>query len=261
MAELLVMHHATCARKVLFTLFEKRAPIERRELQREYLRTADYRRLNPDGVVPTFVDDAGRPLVESSLIMRYLDEAYDGPALQPADPWERIKVDLWLKRVDEKYFPALGAITAATFIRSMFGDPLDEVRLKVMLDAMVNHADRVMREDCVRQGLSSAFVTAGLVVLRKMLDDIEATLDDRDWLVGDTISLADCAMLPIILRFAEFRLDGAWANRPRVAAWWARLEGRSSTKRLVELADRQLIDEVIASMSDEARRYYLDALG
>jgi glutathione S-transferase len=261
MAELLVMHHATCARKALFALFEKGAPVERRELQREYLRTPDYRRLNPDGVVPTFVDDAGRPLVESSLIMRYLDEAYDGPALQPADPWERIKVDLWLKRVDEKYFPALGAITAATFIRSMFGDPLDEARLKVMLDAMVNHGDRVMREDCVRQGLASPFVTAGLAVLRKMLDDIEAALGDREWLVGDMISLADCAMLPIVLRFAEFRLDGAFASRPKVAAWWQRLESRPSTKRLVELADRPLLDEVIASISDEARRYYREALG
>jgi len=260
MAELLVMHHATCARKALFTLFEKGAPVERRELQRDFLRTPEYRSLNPDGVVPTFVDDSGRPLVESSLIMRYLDEAYDGPALQPADPWERIKVDLWLKRVDEKYFPALGAITAATFIRSMFGDPLDEARLAVMLDAMVNHNDRVMRENCVREGLASPFVAAGLRQLRKMLDDAEAALEDGDWLVGDAISLADCAMLPIMLRFAEFRLDAAWSKRPRVAAWWARLESRPSTKRMIDLADRPLLEEVIAAMNEEARRYYLDAL-
>ncbi|KQX23262.1 MULTISPECIES: glutathione S-transferase family protein [unclassified Sphingomonas] len=261
MAELLVMHHATCARKALSALFEKGAPVQTRELQREYLRTPGYRALNPDGVVPTFVDDAGRPLVESSLIMRYLDEAYDGPALQPAHPWERIKVDHWLKRVDEKYFPALGAITAATFIRSMFGDPVDEARLKAMLDAMVNHGDRLMREDCVRKGTASPFVTAGLAQLRKMLDDVEAALGDRDWLVGDAISLADCAMLPIMLRFVEFGLDPAWANRPKVAAWWARLATRPSTARLLEMADPALLQEIKDAMADEPRRYYLSMLG
>lgn len=260
MAELLVMHHATCARKALFALFEKGAPVETREMTREYLRTPEYRRLNADGVVPTLVADDGRPLVESTIIMRYLDEAYDGPSLQPDDPWRRAQMDIWMKFVDEKYFPALGAITAATFIRAMFGEPLDEARLKVMLDAMTDYPARLMRENCVRGGIDDPFVTAGLAQLRDMFDRIEASLAHGDWLAGDRISLADCAMMPIVLRLDEFGLSPAWTHRlPRMTDWWNRLSSRPSARRLVEIADQALLDEVIASISP-ARAYYIEAL-
>ena len=50
MAELYVMHHATCARKALMALLEKGAPVGTRELDRLYLRSPEYRALNPDGV-------------------------------------------------------------------------------------------------------------------------------------------------------------------------------------------------------------------
>jgi len=260
MAELYVMHHATCARKALMVLLEKGAPVGTRELDRLYLRTPEYRALNPDGVVPTLVLDDGRPLVESSIIMRYLDEAYAGPSLQPADPWRRAQCDLWLKLIDEKYFPALGAITAATFIRSMFGDPIDTERLSVMLDAMTDHAGRLMRQDCVLHGLESPFVAAGLASLRKMLDRIEASLADHDWLADDRITLADCAMMPIMLRLDEFGMSAAWTKRlPRTTGWWSRLSGRASVTRIVAMANRDLLDEVIVSI-EGARGTYLKAL-
>ena len=73
MAKLYVMHHSTCARKVLFTMIEKGAEIETIEVEREFLRSEEYRALNPEGVVPTLVRDDGTPLVESSVIMRYID--------------------------------------------------------------------------------------------------------------------------------------------------------------------------------------------
>ena len=261
MAELLVMHHATCARKALIVMLEKDAPVVRREMLRDELRGPGYRKLNPDGVVPTFVADDGRVLVESSVIMRYLDEAYAGPSLQPADPWARAEMNLWMKLVDEKFFPALVAITVATYIRAMFGDPLDEARLKVMLDAMVDPVGRFIREDYVRRGTDSPYVAAGLGRLREMLERIEQTLGDRDWLAGDGFSLADCAMMPIMLRFEEFGLAKAWSDRlPRTADWWQRLSSRPSVTRLIGLADKGLLDEVINSIG-AARAPYLAALG
>jgi maleylacetoacetate isomerase len=45
----------------------------------------DYQKLNPEGVVPTLIDGAGPPLVQSLAILEYLDEAYPDPPLLPKE--------------------------------------------------------------------------------------------------------------------------------------------------------------------------------
>ena len=44
---------------------------------------ASYQALNPEGVVPTLIDGAGEPLVQSLAILEYLDEKYPDPPLLP----------------------------------------------------------------------------------------------------------------------------------------------------------------------------------
>jgi maleylacetoacetate isomerase len=47
---------------------------------------ADYRKLNPEGVVPTLIDENGAPpLVQSLAILEYLDERYPDPSLLPKE--------------------------------------------------------------------------------------------------------------------------------------------------------------------------------
>jgi maleylacetoacetate isomerase len=46
---------------------------------------AGYRKLNPEGVVPTLIDGEGQPLVQSLAILEYLDEKYPEPPLLPKD--------------------------------------------------------------------------------------------------------------------------------------------------------------------------------
>src|SRR2546430_4796482 len=45
---------------------------------------ADYQKLNPEGVVPTLIDD-GPPLVQSLAILEYLEEKHPQPPLLPTD--------------------------------------------------------------------------------------------------------------------------------------------------------------------------------
>ena len=47
--------------------------------------TPEYLAINPDGVVPTLVCD-GQPVRESVIINEYIDDAFPGPSLIPADP-------------------------------------------------------------------------------------------------------------------------------------------------------------------------------
>ena len=51
-----------------------------------------YLALNPQGLVPTLIDDAGNVLTQSLAIIEWLDETYPEPALLPSDALQRARV-------------------------------------------------------------------------------------------------------------------------------------------------------------------------
>lgn len=118
MLELYYFPTATCGYKARLTLAEKGVDFTHRVLDRDAgeLVMPAYLKLNPNAVVPTMVHD-GAVLIESSIIMVYTDTAFDGPALQPDSALGRARVAAWLKRADDQYLPALGAVTYGLFRR------------------------------------------------------------------------------------------------------------------------------------------------
>jgi len=68
--------NSVCAQKVRIALAEKGLEVKEHLLTlRGDQHEPAYRKLNPNGVVPTLVHD-GRPIIESSLILYYLDDAF-----------------------------------------------------------------------------------------------------------------------------------------------------------------------------------------
>jgi len=57
-------------------------------------------KLNPNAVVPTLIHD-GQVVIESSVILYYLDEAFPENPLMPTAPLARAKVRLFNKLIDE----------------------------------------------------------------------------------------------------------------------------------------------------------------
>ncbi|AWB25939.1 maleylacetoacetate isomerase [Methylobacterium currus] len=55
-------------------------------------RSEAYRRINPQGRVPSLVLDDGSVLIQSPAIIEYLEEVYPDPPLLPADPVARARV-------------------------------------------------------------------------------------------------------------------------------------------------------------------------
>ena len=260
MSELYGIPLATGARKALHVIYEKSAPIQYREVERSHLASADYHRLNPAGLVPVLVLSDARTLVESSIIMRYVDDVYPGPRLQPNDPYTRARMNLWMKWVDERYFAASSALSIATYIRSLLGSPLDENRLQIMLRSLTEPAHRALWEEAIRQGLESEAVKASLVTLAEMLQRIEEVLKSGAWLAGSEFSLAESAVFPIMLRLQELGLEESWDTRlPRVTDWWKRMGFRSSTQRVLELVSDETRADLRAS-ADVMRAEILSAL-
>ncbi len=68
---------STCAQKVWLTLAEKGLDWEgiHFNLREGPQHRPDYLKLNPAGVVPTLIDD-GRVVIESTVIMEYLDDRF-----------------------------------------------------------------------------------------------------------------------------------------------------------------------------------------
>jgi glutathione S-transferase len=77
-----------------------------------------YVRINPNGQVPALVHD-GKVITESTVINEYLDEAFEGPPLRPADPYGRARMRIWTKFVDEYFCPALSFIGWHHMIRNI----------------------------------------------------------------------------------------------------------------------------------------------
>ena len=110
-----VLYHgmaSTCSKKVRLCLYEKGIAFESHllDLQKFEQHRPDYLALNPNGVVPTLVH-RDRPIIESSVIIEYLDDAFPEVPLKPADPYARAQMRLWLKYSDEVAYKAVYAPT------------------------------------------------------------------------------------------------------------------------------------------------------
>ena len=102
MLELYSAPQSTCSQKVRLTLAEKGLDFVEHKLklfQNDQLKP-EYLKLNPNGVVPTLVDD-GVPIIDSSVIMEYLDEEYPTTRLSPCDSKERARMRAWLRYFEE----------------------------------------------------------------------------------------------------------------------------------------------------------------
>lgn len=224
--------HSTCSQKVRICLYEKDLPWESRlvALDRNEHLTEQYLRLNPNGVVPTLVHD-GEPIVDSSVICEYLDERFPAPSLVPADPVRRAGMRAWMRYLEE-------VPTAAVRVPSFNGAFLYRFEGMDAERFAREHADvRPVRKHFYRRmgpaGFSAADVEASVEQLTATLDRMEAALSRGPWLLGESYSLADIVVAPLVDRMADLGLDELWrgGRRPGVAGWRARMLERPAFQR------------------------------
>jgi len=187
---------STYVNVVRLVLTHKGVPFEFHDLEPE-MASPSHLALHPFGRVP-ILDHAGFRIYETSAIAAYVDEAFTGPALQPANARERARMNQWISALSGYYYP--------------------DIAFHLAHERLVYPALGIAADEKV--------VSAALPRIAVALEFMERELaDDRDFLVGDLPTLADFFMLPTMATLGlTGEGHGMLAAQPGIAAWKARME-------------------------------------
>jgi glutathione S-transferase len=196
-------HFSSYTQKVLISLYENATPFEFRNLGPETPEhVAEWQRRWPMGKFPLLVD-GGRDIVETSIIIEYLELKHPGPVrLIPIDPMAALNV-----RFLDRYFDlhVMEAMQIAVF--AAIG------RLPIKSEE-------------------------GLAIAKERLERayawLEGHLKGKTWAAGDAFTMADCAAAPSLF-YADWTYQIP-ESYPTLRAYRARLLARPSFARAVDEA-------------------------
>ncbi len=229
---MLILYDGTtsvCAIKVRLALAEKGLEFKSRniDLRKGEQFTADYLRLNPNAVVPTLVDK-DEVILESSIIIQYLEDLAAENPLSPKTALNRAKMRFWLKRVDDLIHPSAGILTHATAFRPRFLEKTPQEQ-EAYLANIPDKARRARQEAVYRDGLSAEIVVTAIRNFDKFIREMESDLQTHDFIAGPDYSLADVAVTPYINRLEALNLLTVWKDvAPRVFNWFEQIRQRPS---------------------------------
>lgn len=187
----------------------------------------EYLKLNPKGVVPTLV--LGELIVvESSVILEFVDAFGDGSRLMPPDPERQARARVWLTNCIDIH-AAINTMTFSTVARQRILTAKTPDEIEQSIARMSNPALAVKRRDLLEKGVNSTHVEAAFFTLRLLFADMTLALEKHDWLLGTTYGIADAALISYVDRLDRLGLSGLWAGvAPEVTGWLHRSRLRPS---------------------------------
>ena len=149
------------------------------------LTTAEYLALNQNGMVPTLVD-GDFSLWESNAIMQYLADTVPGNTLFPKDPKTRADILRWQCWELAHYNKALGVLSYEAIVKPM-----------------------LMGEEA-----NAATVEWAVGELNRFAPVLESHLGNREFVVGNDVTLADYSLIHIHMFKDEVPFD--WSPFPNI---------------------------------------------
>lgn len=195
--------YSTYTRTARLALEEKGVPykLEEVDILQGANQTPAHVARHPFGKVPAFEHD-GFSLYETGAVARYIDEAFPGPKLQPADPKGRARMAQIMSVIDSYgYAPIIWGVFVQRAVQPMMGQQADE---KVVAEAVPKAEQAVAA--------------------------LEALADAAGpFLCGSTLSIADLYVAPVYAYFS-MTPEGqkALAKAPKLARWWQSISTRPS---------------------------------
>jgi len=189
--------------KVLWALDELKVPYERIDagLQFGVVNEPFYRKMNPNGRVPTIEDD-GFVLWESNAIVRYLAAKHGAGTLWPNDLHQRADADRWMDWATSTVAPALTPV-----FWGLIRTPAEK--------------------------RNTASIEADAEKVGQAFQVLEQSLEGRDHVAGKPFTMGDIPLGTFVYRW--YALAVKRPRLPRVEAYYQRLQQRASYKKHVML--------------------------
>jgi glutathione S-transferase len=210
---------STCSQRVRFVFNAKKLPFDEVSLnllEGDQLKS-DYLKLNPNGVVPT-LDHEGAIIIDSTVILEYLDEIAPDESFTPENPVGRARMRALMHFIDE--MPA-AAIRVPTFNLAF----LPRFQKMKREDFVAMAESKPLRREFMlmmgQTGFPQHEMDAALARLRRSYQrmDSEIQRSGGPWLLGKSITLADAAVMPALVRMNDLGIAD-WQDLPRVGAWF-----------------------------------------
>ena len=193
-------------RKVRLTLAEKKIEVELIE-ERYWEQSQSFLLRNPAAKVPVIKFD-GRTMSESQAICEYIDETNPTPPLMPKAAFKRYETRRLCAWFDDKFH--------------------NEVTSKLLYE-------RVNKKIMGQGYPDSKNVKSGAQRIKYHLDYMTWLLDQRRWISGDVMTLADFTAAAH-LSCLDYISDVDWTRWPVVKDWYAKIKSRPAFRPL--LADQ-----------------------
>jgi maleylacetoacetate isomerase len=150
------------------------------DLLKGHQRNAEFRKVNPQMVVPALVDPSGHVLFQSLAIIEYLDELYPRPRLLPVNPRARARAR------------GLAMIVACD------SHPLIVPRVREFLENDL-HLSEELRNKWIHRWLGDA--------LRTLEQNLAGNPDTGRYCQGDAITIADICLVSQVVGAQFYKHD------------------------------------------------------
>lgn len=226
--------------------------------------TPEFLEVNPGATVPVLVHD-GHPVYESTRQVEYIDAVY-GDEVRLMPPSLSEEVADWVDRNSLNGLDLLDAKGNAASMASrigncvlgltlpLFASMVGEIPVSEISYGLLQHPDRrrpalflAMRASgprALRLPPVRRIVRDSRDAARLHLVELDDTLSDgRKWLLGDTFTLADVGLVPILRRAELGGWEFLWNDLPHVTTWWERAKSRPSYRSAVLDVEPDLVRE------------------
>jgi glutathione S-transferase len=192
----------------------------------------EFLKLNPLGQLPV-LKNGGVAMSESVLLNEYLVESHPESNLAPADPVDWYNVQVWSKFVDYNLASSLATLGCRKYLVPVL-KAQDQAALKKKIASIPVPERKAGWERAAADDYDAEVVANAERKVKLVVDRMEATLANGDWLVGENYSIADIDAFALIsgLKAAAPHIVNE-RDAPHVIGWAARIAERPAVRAVL----------------------------
>lgn len=165
----------------------------------------EFRKINPDCVVPALELDDGSCISEVSAICQYLEERYPEPSLLGTTPEERARISMWSAKVEQQGLFAM-ADAFRNSVKGLAGKAVTGPESYAQIPELAQRGRRRVEQFFRR---------------------LDGELDGNPYVAGDRFSIADIAAL-VLVDFAKWMKIRVPEDAENLGRWYAEVSQRPS---------------------------------